>query len=217
MATLTRYLRDCSVQAESGHRGHLREQARKLPRTSRARRLDTEAQNLVIEHLSLAYRTAWYWHRRKMSAVPADEFISEAFFALVYAAGMYDPTTGVPFSAYALMVVRHRLSQTVQAALRRRALTLALDVAEDDDFLPVPVASPGRDPADVVADRDECEQIGNFLTVKSFDVLCELAKGHTQLELGRDADLTRQRIRQIEAKAIRKARQQLRGGLEVNA
>ena len=45
--------------------------------------------------------------------VPADELISEALFGLTYAAGRYDEDRHVPFGAYANMVIRHRLIQTV--------------------------------------------------------------------------------------------------------
>src|SRR5438067_2093127 len=77
------------------------------------RRLDAAAQALVLAHLRLTELLAGEQSRRCGRAVPAKELLGEARLALAYAASRFEEGRGVPFGAYATMVIRHRLAQAV--------------------------------------------------------------------------------------------------------
>ena len=104
MTTLTRNARALPILIRRRIRCQPNERADSPPApVSMARPLTAEGQLLVTENIKLAYKMAWAFHRK--SRVPADESIAEACFGLVYAAGLYDSSRGVPFAAFALMVV----------------------------------------------------------------------------------------------------------------
>jgi RNA polymerase sigma factor (sigma-70 family) len=185
------------------------------PRQVVRRRLTREQQLLAEAHLPIACRLAWVRRRRLREMVPGDDLVSESFVGLVYAASIFDPSKGVPFAAYATMVIKHRLCQYITRWLRRdRAVTTlsALDPtgeldAGDGAHL---VADPAPMPDKQAADRELVGRVKE-LVPHSFDLLWDrFAVGRTMEELGDDCGITRQAIRHREKKAIRR----LRGGLD---
>jgi RNA polymerase sigma factor (sigma-70 family) len=151
--------------------------------------------------------------RRSGAAVPREELAAEARFALAYAASLFDETRGVPFGAYARLVIRHRLAEVVEQGLRgRRGPVVAFtDFAAGllpgaAPFEPVCPRTPACDRA--AAARELIDRVRGALPPRWFGVLAlYYGEGHTLEEVGRHLGVSRERARQLLAKAVRRARE----------
>jgi RNA polymerase sigma factor (sigma-70 family) len=160
--------------------------------------------------LKLAQGMAWRFYRRWMR-IPADEFLSAAGYAITYAASLFDPAHGVPFEAYAAMVVRHALIHAAHTWLRNhKAQTLSAIDAGDTDGDPIGIIGTEPDPATWMQDRDAVEAVRRQLPARWFDLLLlHHINGYSFEEIAQQAGLSRQRIQQMFIKAVRKVRRLL--------
>jgi RNA polymerase sigma factor (sigma-70 family) len=212
MATLTRHARpDRAAMRRPPYR---RPASKPLAPTAPPRPLDADRQALAEANLPLAYGVSWDY-RRRAPWVPADELIAEAFYSLTYAAGRFDPATGVPFPAYARLAIRHRLGQLAKCWYRRRR-NMPLAEEDADGFPAAGVAEAGPDPAELAAQRDECDRVRRVMPGKWYTILWDrFAVGLIQIETAARLDVSRQAVDQLEGRALRRARTVLRGGLQV--
>src|SRR5947209_4346348 len=121
---------------------------RRDERRTMARPLDPDGQALVEAFRTLAYRLGWYFARARATDVPPDELIAEAFYALTYAAGMFRQAKGVPFGAYATMVIRHRLTKAILSWRKaRRVVPFPLAGLTDEYPWEAPDPKSGPEPA----------------------------------------------------------------------
>jgi RNA polymerase sigma factor (sigma-70 family) len=173
--------------------------------------LTADQRDLVASHLNTAYVTALHWAKRRARSVPTDDLIGEAFYALCYAGTKFKPEVGVPFGAYATMVIRHRLLVFTRWWQGRPAVPL-----DRGDTWAIAIVDPGADAAELANARQEVGRLRKHLDPNRFAILWgRLAEERPSQELADARGVTRQRICQIEAKATRQARRHLRGGLEV--
>jgi RNA polymerase sigma factor (sigma-70 family) len=180
------------------------------------RRLDAGAQARVRSHLHLTDLLACEQYRRCGRAVPRKELVGEAQLALAYAATRFDEGRGVPFGAYATMVIRHRLAQAVVVWQRwgRANQACFTDLAEtggDGGLLAVnPTCPRTREPAQDVADRELIERVRLAMPPRWFAVLqLYFAQGHTLEEIAGQVGVSRERVRQLVAKGVARARRRL--------
>ena len=171
--------------------------------------LNDTAQDLARTHLALARRLAWKLYQSSSRKVPLDELRGEALYALVYAAGMFDPTRKVPFGAYATMAITHRLIQAVNVWYRggRLGHTRFTDLTASTLYefdTPCPRT---REASDLSAVNDLLAQVRRALPPRWFQALnLYYAEGHTLEEVGRHLGVTRERVRQLLSKAVVRVR-----------
>jgi RNA polymerase sigma factor (sigma-70 family) len=175
---------------------------------SRARPLDPVGRARVEAFAPLAYRLAWYYARQRARDVPADELIAEALYGLTYAAGMFDDRRRVPFPAYAVLVIRHRLGLLIRTWRRaRRAGPYPAGTAYDGapweaaDDRPKPELVAGA------SARDLCDRVRRVLPARWYTVLrLRHAEGWTFQEIGDHLGVSRQFIQQVVEKATVRVR-----------
>jgi RNA polymerase sigma factor (sigma-70 family) len=179
------------------------------PRTTRIPPLDAAGRVRAATHTPLARRLAWQFARGTARDVPADELVSEALYGLTYAAGRYDPGRGVPFPAYATLVIRHRLIQMVLRWRRnRQAGVLSTWTDADDAPWEVEDPRPGPDLCTGAAAREMCERVRGVLPARWYAILrlCHV-EGRSFQEVAARVGLSRQRVRQIVRLAADRARE----------
>lgn len=177
------------------------------------RPLDAAAQARAEAHLPLAEWLAWCHFERCGRSVPLEELRGEAQLGLTYAASLYDPAKAVPFRAYAMMVVSHRLVQAVACWQRGNRLDQvcftdllaaegSLDGPALDSLCPLAL-----DPGRIVAARELLNRIKRSMPRRWFSVLARhYSFGDTLEEIGRDLGLSGERVCQILSQAVRRAR-----------
>jgi RNA polymerase sigma factor (sigma-70 family) len=175
---------------------------------TRIRSLDETGQRRVEAFCPLAYQLAWKFARHAARDVPAEELIAEALLGLTYAAGLFDETRGVPFGAYATLVVRHRLIQAIIRWRRaRRVRPLPVGRREGD---PWESADPSRLPEVPAqsAAREMCDQLRRLLPDRWYSILLLYhVEGCTLGEVGQRLGISRERVRQLIEKATEQARE----------
>jgi RNA polymerase sigma factor (sigma-70 family) len=162
------------------------------------RPLDLERQRLAEQYLSYAFRLAWKFAKTNRG-MPADDLISAAQFGLVYAAGHFDPARGIPFGAYANMVISHRL--TVDAASWRAKRLPSLSQTEDGES---DVVDPIAGPAILSSEAGElCDRIRSGLTPRRWQALwMHHAESLTYKEIGQRMGVSHQAVHQLVENAI---------------
>jgi len=177
---------------------------------SMVRSLNAADQRRVQSYSPLAYQLAWKFARHNARDVPADELISEALYGLTYAAGLFDESRGVPFGAYATLVIRHRLIHAIIRWRRARRIIVPLPVRfgsegetwEAEDRNPPPEAHVGA------AAREMCERVRRILPARWYTALrLYHAEGYSLSEVAARMGITRNRVRQLLDKAQDQARE----------
>jgi RNA polymerase sigma factor (sigma-70 family) len=172
-----------------------------------ARPLDAAGRARVAENVGLAYQAAWRAAGHFARNVPADELTAEALYGLTYAASLYDPARGVPFGAYATMVIRHRLTLLALAWRRARRVLGRMPGADRDDPWEAE-ARPGPDAAATTATHDLCDRVRDVLPPRWYAVLrLHHGEGRTLEEIGTRFGVTRQRVRELVVKATERVRE----------
>jgi RNA polymerase sigma factor (sigma-70 family) len=173
------------------------------------RPLDSVARARVEGAVPLAYQMAWRYARRRAPDVPVDELIAEALYGLTYAAGLFDEARGVPFGAYAALVIRHRLMQLVRSWRRAAARARPYPGRAFADDAPWEAADdhPAPDPAAPTVVREMCDRLRQVLPPRWYTILrLYHAEGRTCQEIGRKLGVTRQGIQHLLAQAVQAAR-----------
>jgi len=169
------------------------------------RPLDEAARKRVEDSLLLAYRMAWSFARHHARDMPIDELSAEALFGLTYASSLFDEEYGVPFSAYAFMVIRHQLTAAVRnwrKAKRAGQYLGSLDgFIRETEVLPKPVLAEGLEA------HEMCEQVRRVIPARWYEVIYQYhAEGQTLDAIGQRLGVTRQRVRQLLVQATKRVR-----------
>ena len=127
-------------------------------------------QTLVQEALHLPKREARRWRHLRLDQ---EDLVADGYLGLVRAARRYDPSHGVPFTAFARHYVRGAITDTVRTSVRRNRLGDGVyadvrgfsDVARSDSnthaFDP---PDPGPSPHDAVENLDRLRAWRRFPT-----------------------------------------------------
>jgi RNA polymerase sigma factor (sigma-70 family) len=174
---------------------------------ARVRPLDAAGQRRVRTFCTLAYRIAWQYARQARD-VPPEELLGEALYGLTYAASMFEEHRGVPFAAYATLVVRHRLMRAILEWRREKWIRPLPAKRKTDE--PWDVENPhSPDLCTEASARDMCERIRSTLPARWYDVLqLHYGKGLSFEEVGQQLGISRQRARQLLDKAVRHTRKE---------
>lgn len=171
--------------------------------------LDDLQRRRALEQMTLAHKLAWKYFQSCSRTVPLDDLYGEAQYALVYAAGMFNDTRGVPFGAYATMAISHRLIQAINNWRRGgprapvRFTDLMAHVQTEFDT-PCPRT---RESSDKAALNEAIERVRRRLPARWFRALdLYYAQGHTLEEVGQRLGVTRERVRQLLNKAVDRVR-----------
>ena len=172
------------------------------------RPLDAAGRERVAENVGLAYhyasRAAQYFARD----IPWDDVRAEALYALTYAASLFDPDRGVPFEAYATMVIRQRLGAMVTLWRRARRFLGRLPRPAPDEDPWEAEARPGPDVSTTTATHDFCDRVRDLLPPRLYLVLqLHHGEGKTLEEIGTRFGVSRQRIRELVVKATARVRE----------
>lgn len=179
--------------------------------SSSDRGLDSRARELVEGQLALARGLAYRQYRNAGGRVPLDELIGEAFLALTYAATMFDESLGVPFGAFATLVLKQRLPRAVkhwQRAMWNQSRFVDMGEKPGDDRAFEPACSQDRSPEDSIDERDLVE----FVFAREAEspwlgLLREhIEEGTTYAEIGRRVGLSRERVRQCLVRVSKRLR-----------
>jgi RNA polymerase sigma factor (sigma-70 family) len=177
---------------------------------SEVRSLDAIGQRRVQTFSPIAYQMARAFRRYRARDIPRDELIGEALYGLTYAAGMYDEDRGIPFSAYAAQVVRHRLVNAIINWRRQRWVQYLPGVQSDAK---VPDSAP--DVAIGASARDMCEQIRQVLPARQYALLhLYYLEALPVKEIGARLGITPRRVRQLLVKAADEARKVFPGWVQ---
>jgi RNA polymerase sigma factor (sigma-70 family) len=177
---------------------------------SGVRSLDAIGQTRVQTFSSLAYQLARAFRRYRACDIPRDELIGEALYGLTYAAGMYDEDRGVPFSAYAAQVVRHRLVNAIITWRRQQWIQYLPGVQSDAK---VPDSAP--DVSVGATARDMCEQIRQVLPARLYVPLrLFYLDGLPVSEISARLGFTPRRVRQLLEQAADLARKVFPGWVQ---
>ena len=179
-----------------------------MRKPARVRSLDAEGQKLVQHFSPLAYQIALTFVRRKVCDVPAEELISEALYALTCAAAEFDEARGVPFEAYARLVIRRRLGRVVVSWRRARRIRLVpVRRNSKDRGWDVEDRQQPPDQCAQLAAREFCEQVRQILPARWYDALrLHHVEGHSLAQVARRLGITHVRARQLVIKARDQAR-----------
>jgi RNA polymerase sigma factor (sigma-70 family) len=153
-----------------------------------------------VRRLALAYTN------RYATDVPAEELVSEALFALVYAAGRYDESRGIPFPAYAKLVIHHVMKFAVER-WRRWNRTGQIPIGESDRQLDAEDCRPRPDLCGKLTAAELLERARDVLPARWFDAL-KLRHGEewTLQEIGERLDVSPQRVAQLLEKGMELAK-----------
>jgi RNA polymerase sigma factor (sigma-70 family) len=162
--------------------------------------LDSTSQARAAEYTRIAYQLAWKFARRHARDVPAEELVSEALYALTYAAGLFDEAREVPFGAYATMVIKHRLIQAITNW--RRLKVCPTPLMFDGELEREAQRRPVADVSDRSVTDEMCERVRNVLPRRWYDILhLYHGEGYTLEEIGDRLGVSRQRVGQLVGRA----------------
>ncbi len=187
-----------------------------IPRRRGLCPLDEDARHRVTEFTRLANTLARTHRQQKARDVPIEELQAEALYALSYAAGRFDVNRGVPFGAYATMVIRHRLSQMVGVWRRSQRIVSHRLLSEEEDRYVYDTPDPNTVEVDEeITSNELLVLVKSNLPSRWFEILRQYyADGLTLQEIGQNESVSKQRVRQLIEKAIKRARRKVPSGLE---
>ncbi len=201
----------CESESESA------KPATPIPRRRGLCPLDEEARQRVTQFTGLAHSLARNHHQQKARDIPMEELRAEALYALSYAAGRFDQNRGVPFGAYATMVIRHRLSQMVGVWRRsRRNISYRFLSAEEEGQYLYEAPDPHTNEIDEQMNSNELlVLVRRHLPPRWFEMLrLYYSDGLTLQEIGEYQSVSKQRVQQLIEKAIKRARRKIPIGMD---
>jgi RNA polymerase sigma factor (sigma-70 family) len=167
------------------------------------RPLDTDRQRLVEQHTDLAHIVAW-WFAKQNRKVPVDEFLSAANFGLTYAASRFDSARGVPFKAYARLVIGQQL---VQAAIKWRTGQAGQLLENEDGDYKVEATVTDQDVGAIIDARAACKRLRRKIPPRWYKAMrLHLGEGVTLKEAGQRMGVSHQRVAQLVEMGIERAR-----------
>ncbi len=181
---------------------------------------DAARHRLVLANLRLVVTIAGRWAPLAPPTLDFEDLAQEGVVGLLDAARRFEPQRGYRFSTYATWWITHRVQQAVQRA--RRARWLPNHEAPAPRSLPVGTLDGPL--AKILPDRGGTPETATLARLRGQRLLAALRSlparevtilwrhrvdGETLTQIGRDLGLSRERVRQLEALAIRRLRRRL--------
>jgi RNA polymerase sigma factor (sigma-70 family) len=172
--------------------------------TTDRRPLDAAGQALVTAHLHLTYAVALHQLWLYGQLMPLDEMMGVSQLALVHAASLFDASRGVPFGAYATMVIRSCLAWAItkwrrDGELGFRCFSDVLTRRLDGEPLSIDPPCPReREPWEICANQELLDRLREALTPEWYQTLeLYFMEGCTMEEIGTQFGQSRERVRQV--------------------
>ena len=155
---------------------------------------------LVEQALHLPRREARRWAHTPLEQ---EDLVADGNLALAKAAKRYDPSYGVPFSAFATPYVRGAIADTVRSRARRNTLgngrwadvvgfgALTPSVRSDQAFDP---PDPGPTPHDTVENLDRLRVLGTIPERERIALIRTLVDGDTAADVAKDLGVSTDRV-----------------------
>ena len=167
--------------------------------------LDDAGRQRVESFTRLAYRLAWTFARHHARDIPIDELKAEALCALTYAASLFKEEYQVPFGAYAMRAMRHRLTQTVVSW--RRAKRAGQFPGPPTDGAWEAKTRPELEATGSLETQEMCAQVRRVIPARWYDVMYQYhGEGQTLEAIGQEMGVSRQRVRQLLVEARERVR-----------
>ena len=160
----------------------------------------TETTPLLEQALDVPRREASRWRHTPLEQ---EDLVADGNLALVRAATRYDPSLGVPFSAFATCCVRGAITDTVRATARRDHLGDGSyaqvvgfsDVGGDGDgdsaYEP---PDPGPSPHETVESLDRLRVVGTLPDRERIALVRTLVEGESAAEVAKELGVTSDRV-----------------------
>lgn len=190
-----------------------------------SRRSVEERNALVLANLGLAYRTAYHIKAScGFAAVSVEDLIQEAILGLIRAAEIYDPAKA-KFSTYATyacyraalrcLTAQNLITVPLHQGKQKRAYhQVGIELNRNLQPLNLALAIADRAARCTVEQAEKTDQLRQAIQTlprRYQRVLAWRMQGETLLCIARKLKLSRERIRQIQQKAMKRLREQLKG------
>jgi RNA polymerase sigma factor (sigma-70 family) len=158
-------------------------------------------QKLVEQALHLPRREARRWRHTPLEQ---EDLVADGNLALAKAAKRYDPSYGVPFTAFAAPYVRGAITDTVRTRARRATLGdghyadvvgfLDLTAHPNDDRRAYEPADPRPTPHDTVESLDRLRVIGTLPERERIALIRTVVDGDTAADVAKDLGVSPDRV-----------------------
>jgi RNA polymerase sigma factor (sigma-70 family) len=157
---------------------------------------------LVEQALHLPRQEALRWRHTKLEQ---EELVGDGYLGLARAARKYDPSRGIPFTAFARHYVRGAIVDAVRKAVRRHSLgdgefaevrsfsELAplTDAAAPTAFEP---ADPGPTPHDALESRDRLRAVATLPVRERIALIRTVVDGEPAAKVAKDLGISTHRV-----------------------
>jgi RNA polymerase sigma factor (sigma-70 family) len=157
-------------------------------------------QTLVQQALDLPKREARRWRHLRLDQ---EDLVADGYLGLARAARRYDPSHGVPFTAFARHFVRGAITDTVRTSVRRHHLgdgvyadvrgfsDLAHRNSEAHEFDP---PDPGPSPHDAVENRERLRALATIPDRERIALIRTVVDGDSAEDVARDLGVSAHRV-----------------------
>ena len=156
-------------------------------------------QTLVEQALHLPRREARRWAHTPLEQ---EDLVADGNLGLAKAAKRYDPSYGVPFSAFATPYVRGAIADTVRTRARRNTLGDGRyadvvgfpDLAATREDTAYEPADPGPTPHDTVESLDRLRVLGTIPERERVALIRTIVDGDTAADVAKDLGVSADRV-----------------------
>ena len=135
--------------------------------------------------------------------IDQEDLVADGYVGLVRAARKYDPSHGVPFTAFARHYVRGAITDTVRTSVRRHHLGdgVYADVRAFSDLAPADAESPGYEPPDpgptphdAVESRDRLRVLGTIPERERIALIRTVVDGDSAADVAKELGVSQHRV-----------------------
>ncbi len=157
-------------------------------------------QTLVQEAFHLPQREASRWRHMK---IDQEDLVADGYLGLARAARKYDPSRGVPFTAFARHYVRGAIVDTIRALVRRDHLGdgVYADVRAFSDLMPPETDAgayeppdPGPTPDEAIESRERLRALATLPERERIALIRTVVDGNTAAEVAEELGVSPKRV-----------------------
>jgi RNA polymerase sigma factor (sigma-70 family) len=157
-------------------------------------------QTLVQEAFHLPQREARRWRHMK---IDQEDLVADGYLGLAKAARRYDPSRGVPFTAFARHYVRGAIVDTVRTLVRRHHLGdgVYADVQAFSDLTPPETGAaaydppdPGPTPDEAIESRERLRALATLPERERIALIRTVVDGNTAAEVAEELGVSPKRV-----------------------
>ena len=156
-------------------------------------------QTLVQEALHLPQREARRWRHMK---IDQEDLVADGYLGLAKAARKYDPSHGVPFTAFARHYVRGAIVDTIRALVRRHHLGDGVyadvhafsDLAAADTGSSFDPPDPGPTLDETIVSRDRLRALATIPERERIALIRTVVDGNTAADVAEELGVSANRV-----------------------